>query len=137
LGLFGDFEHGGATGNAVPMAEGQPSPFKEVLVKKMTLDSWVERENLPRLDFIKIDIEGHEDRFIEGAKITLKKFRPYILGEFSENHMAFKGVDVDEFYQKFSREFNYAAYSFTCGKRTPIDSLKGRKNFEDVLFVPL
>lgn len=136
LGLFGDFQNGGSTGNAVPMAPGQPTPFKEVRVKKMTLDSWVEKQRLSQLDFIKLDIEGHEDCFLKGASQTIKKFRPYILGEFSEGHMKYKGLDVDQFFKDFSLAHNYGAFSFEGGTLKPIYTLKGRKNFEDVLLIP-
>jgi hypothetical protein len=136
LGLFGDFAAGGATGNAVPMSEGQPKAFKEVRVKKQTLDHWMKETNLLSLDFMKIDIEGHEDCFIEGAKETIKRFRPLILGEFSEGHMTYKGVDVDLFYQKFSLDFDYLAFTLKEGQCVPTKTLKGRKNAEDILLVP-
>jgi len=39
--------------------------------------------DLPRLDFVKIDIEGHEPQALTGLNRTLRKHRPIVLGEFN------------------------------------------------------
>ena len=39
--------------------------------------------DLPRLDFLKIDIEGHEPQALKGLDRTLRKHRPMVLGEFN------------------------------------------------------
>lgn len=52
-------------------------------VELLTLDSWVARRNLDRLDFIKIDVEGHERAVLEGAKECLARFRPTVFVEFN------------------------------------------------------
>jgi hypothetical protein len=41
-----------------------------------TLDSFVKEKNLPRVDFIKADIEGAECAMLLGAAETIRKFRP-------------------------------------------------------------
>ena len=58
---------------------GQPIDYAEntVLVRKMTLDEL----NLPRVDFIKIDIEGMEMEALSGALETIKAHRPMLLIE--------------------------------------------------------
>ena len=58
---------------------GQPIDYKDntVFIRKMTLDDL----NLPRTDFIKIDIEGMEMEALEGARETIKKYRPILLIE--------------------------------------------------------
>jgi FkbM family methyltransferase len=58
---------------------GQPIDYADntVLVRKMTLDEL----NLPRLDFIKIDIEGMEMEALAGARETIRKYRPILLIE--------------------------------------------------------
>lgn len=47
-------------------------------IKIDTIDNFVKANNLNRVDFIKIDVEGYEDRVIEGARETIKKFSPVI-----------------------------------------------------------
>lgn len=41
-----------------------------------TIDELVEGLRLPRVDFIKMDIEGAERRAVVGAKHTIAKYRP-------------------------------------------------------------
>lgn len=48
-----------------------------VLVRKMTLDEL----NLPRVDFIKIDIEGMEMEALSGARETINRYHPVLLIE--------------------------------------------------------
>ncbi len=43
-------------------------------VQAITIDSL----NLPRLDYLKLDVEGMEELVLEGAKKTIKRCRPII-----------------------------------------------------------
>jgi FkbM family methyltransferase len=58
---------------------GQPIDYTEntVDIRKLTLDEF----NLPRVDFIKIDIEGMEMEALEGAGNTIEKNYPILLIE--------------------------------------------------------
>jgi FkbM family methyltransferase len=42
----------------------------------------IDEMNLPRLDFLKLDVEGYEVPALLGAHNTLKKFRPWIWAEY-------------------------------------------------------
>jgi len=44
-----------------------------------TIDEIVERLGLPRVDFVKMDIEGAEREALKGAANTLRKFRPRMM----------------------------------------------------------
>lgn len=50
--------------------------FPIMTVPITTLDSTVKSYNLPRVDFIKMDIEGAELEALQGAEGILRKFRP-------------------------------------------------------------
>ena len=45
-------------------------------VKITTIDNFVERHKIERVDFIKMDIEGAELSALKGAEKTIKKFKP-------------------------------------------------------------
>jgi FkbM family methyltransferase len=45
-------------------------------VRTITIDDFVRRFSLPRVDFIKMDIEGAESRALTGAADTIRRFRP-------------------------------------------------------------
>lgn len=49
---------------------------KKVKAKAVTLDEFVEENNIDRIDFIKADIEGAERYMLMGAKNVLREFRP-------------------------------------------------------------
>lgn len=61
---------------------------ERVRVEVVAFDSYWERKGLPRLDFIKVDVEGSEIRFLEGAERTLRRYRPTMLIEFSDLTLA-------------------------------------------------
>jgi FkbM family methyltransferase len=59
---------------------GQPIDYSEansVAIRKITLDALA----LPRVDLIKIDIEGMELEALDGARATIEKSRPILLVE--------------------------------------------------------
>lgn len=45
-------------------------------VQQVTLDTFVEQNNITCVDFIKADIEGAEREMLRGAEKTIKKFKP-------------------------------------------------------------
>lgn len=50
-------------------------------IEGFALDDLVGRLGLERLDFIKVDIEGHEPQFFDGATATLARFNPVVYFE--------------------------------------------------------
>ena len=57
----------------------------------LTIDDLVKKENISKVDFIKMDIEGAEPDALEGALKTIKKFKPKLaisiyhnLGDYSQ-----------------------------------------------------
>ncbi len=47
-------------------------------VHTTTIDYFVKKQNIPRVDFIKIDTEGYEAKILTGATETIKKWKPTI-----------------------------------------------------------
>lgn len=47
-------------------------------VEMTTIDDWVKREKIDRVDFLKVDTEGYEKQVIYGAKRTIREFTPTI-----------------------------------------------------------
>lgn len=55
-------------------------------VKVMKLDDWAGLENINRIDFIKIDVEGNEMQTLLGAKKTIARFSPVLMVEMEQRH---------------------------------------------------
>jgi FkbM family methyltransferase len=54
-----------------------------IQVQADTLDSWIEKNKLKKIDFIKLDVEGSELQVLKGAKNVLKKYKPIMVMEFN------------------------------------------------------
>jgi FkbM family methyltransferase len=92
--LAEDFLAGGTVGNATVAGRELYGPqFSRATVRLETLDRiWVGRG---RLDVAKVDIEGHEAKFLQGGRKTIASHRPVILMEVSRFHHERRGVDFD------------------------------------------
>lgn len=93
---------------ALDWADYAKPPTIEEAVRLRTLDGYAEEVGLSRLDFVKVDIDGHEPRFVAGAAQTLRCFRPLILMEFAQLNLMAAGSDVE----KLSRQLEGLGYSF-------------------------
>lgn len=98
-----------ATIHWVEGSESNSSPFDEI-IKLDTLDNYVYNHNIEKIDFIKVDIDGHEYSFLKGAESSLLRFRPVILIEISHLHYHEAGVDMEEFYT-YILELGYSIYT--------------------------
>lgn len=68
-------------------------------IKLQTLDDFIDDHPLSKIDFIKIDVDGHEPLFLEGAKNTIDKYQPNILLEVSHPHYLNAGYTAWDFYE--------------------------------------
>lgn len=79
------------------------------IIKLVPLDDFIKQIDLERLDFIKIDVDGHEPFFFLGSGKTLEKFNPIILLEISHLHYLRAGFTAWDFYD-FLKTRNYRIY---------------------------
>jgi FkbM family methyltransferase len=90
-----DFAQGAGVGTASVAEEVVDDRFQQVPIHLRTLDDlWPEMGD-PRLDVIKVDIDGHEDRFLEGGAHTIATHRPVILTEVCRPFYRRRGLDFD------------------------------------------
>lgn len=61
----------------------------------VTLDAWVARAGLARVDVIKVDVEGAEPAVLAGARATLERWHPTLLLELEARHLARYAPDGD------------------------------------------
>ena len=90
------------------------------------LDDVVGECAMPRVDFIKVDIEGSELRMLVGAEHTLRRFRPPLLLEVSEDYLVRRGDSSGEL-AAYLRDLDYA----------PADGWSAFQPPGDILFIPV
>jgi FkbM family methyltransferase len=83
-------------------------PFKIYVKSKetislITLDDFVSDRGLSNIDFIKIDVDGHDPFVLEGAIKTIQKFNPIVIMEVSHLHYVEAGITAWDFYEKLQR----------------------------------
>ena len=78
-------------------------------INGITLDKFLEKnKKIKKIDFIKIDTEGHELEVLKGAEKTIKKFKPILMVE--KNNLNFYAMS------KILKKLNYEIYSFENDK---------------------
>ena len=106
---------------------------EDVPVSVTTVDDLVGALGPDRLDFVKVDIEGAEARLLAGARGTLAAFRPVLMLELEDRHLARFATTVARVVAELEDD-GYGARTWDGARgwvpRRPDD---GRRN---VLFVP-
>ena len=80
-----------------------------------TVDSWVERNNIHKVDFIKADIEGYERFMLKGARKTLREHSPILsicTYHFPEDPQVLKDIilEANPLYKIIQRKMKLFAY---------------------------
>ncbi|MBN9374576.1 MAG: FkbM family methyltransferase, partial [Cellulomonas sp.] len=94
------------------------SRHRSIDVRVDTLDGLVDRLGLPRLDLIKADVEGAEDRLLAGGEATLRRFRPHLLVELEDRHLERFDTSVDAVVQRL-KDLGYAPSHWERGEWRP------------------
>jgi FkbM family methyltransferase len=101
-------QDGVETGNAVITFEGLNLESRGIVrIRVATLDGLQEALALERLDVIKVDIEGHEDRFFNGARDTIARWRPVIVAEWCSWLYEDRGVNAESVLTDSLKGLNY------------------------------
>jgi len=93
-------------------------------VPAISLDDFCINENISRLDFIKIDTDGHEIEVLTGAEVCIGKFKPKIIFEVGLYIMNERGISFSD-YWKFFNSLKYELFNSANKKR--IDMLNYNK----------
>lgn len=77
-----------------PLAESHRHATEQITTRR--LDDVAAEIGLPPIDFVKVDIDGHESRFLKGAHDFFQEHRPNLLIEFFQANLDVAGSDVRE-----------------------------------------
>jgi FkbM family methyltransferase len=133
LTLREDFQGGSNTGNAaIVIGDRCDAGFARIAIQTTCLDDIWDSSNI---DVIKLDIEGHEDFFLEGARKTLAMCRPTILMEVNKYFYQARRVDMDARFAPLLPH-NYRMYRRSSSGWSRISSLGDCATVDDVFLVP-
>jgi FkbM family methyltransferase len=90
--------------NDHPVHLGTPKPSEGV--PSISLNDFTEKNNIQRIDFIKIDTDGHEYEVFKGAAKAIAKYKPVIIFEIGLYVMDEKKISFSYYYDYF-RQLNY------------------------------
>jgi len=137
MALREDFQNGAETGNASIVINSNDGRFPWVDIAVVPLDGDLFHSlKIDRIDFIKIDIEGHEDKFLSGAMNILQRFRPIIFLEINDYYYHQRHIDPSEVFGNLMRKLNYAAALERSG-RWRLDGIQNRdRDFANIFYLP-
>jgi GDPmannose 4,6-dehydratase len=98
----------GSTASTHPhvLGAGLSFPTEIETVRGIRLDDWVADNPLERLDLLKIDVEGAEQRVLAGATSTLDVFRPFLVTEYNPDCARdLFGYSADAYYEWLREHF--------------------------------
>lgn len=103
------------------------SNFVEQKIKKMSLDDYVNTNSIQKIDYLKIDTEGNDEKVLKGSLNSLKQFRPVIFSE-----------DVEKsFYEKYIISNGYSLYFLTKDDKLIPELKKSYDTLNDIIiFIP-
>jgi FkbM family methyltransferase len=81
-------------------------------VDSITLDTYCRQENLPRVDVIKIDVEGHEMSVLKAAIEVFAKYRPILFIEVRDHCLRDAHSSREELYA-FMSKAGYRPFAIT------------------------
>ena len=129
---LGSFKHKTSFTHAINPGASRLDPNGSETVKITTLDNYVREKNLPRVDFIKLDVEGAELDVLKGAATTIARFKPILA--LSAYHKWDDFWTLMNFVKSIRSDYEFAmrqfaiskedgAYHFYEGKEERLDSL--------------
>jgi len=124
---------GTETGNAAIVIEEEDLEFVCVEIQIRALDEIFDSFGEQRIDFIKADIEGHEDKFLSGASNVIRRFRPILYLEINEPYYHRRGLDPTDIFQRW---LNANSYRSALRSKTvwQLESIRKRRAVIDNAF---
>ncbi len=90
-------------------------------VEMDTIDNFVLSNNLHKVDFIKIDVEGYEFNVLKGAKRTLERFKPKIICEIYQQNLESLNIRAKDVVN-YVVSFGYNVFTFAKGEIVPLSN---------------
>ena len=122
-------------GHSMVTSSATQEGMDSIRIRLMTLDSL----KIPRVDFVKIDVEGAEMRVLEGGATTISRNRPIVLSEvYPDQLLRVSGASPSDFFSWF---LNHGYRAFVADAVRTGEEIDGfppdwHKELMNVLFLP-
>lgn len=104
-----------------------------------TLDDFVHDEGLERVDFLKVDAEGHDFQVLAGGAATIRRFRPVIQLEY-ETSVLDRQSGARELIGGFVRDNGYTVFEIRGNRVVAIEDIQALLDADqaskDLILVP-
>jgi FkbM family methyltransferase len=108
--------------DAKGMSFEDPTSTEKCAVEMVRLDDFLRGQNVARIDFIKLDVDGFELKVLRGARATLESQHPVILMELGAYTLRDAGDDIQDLV-RFLLDLGYRFYDERSFD--PIESASG------------
>ena len=125
---------GGASMISVDAARSNPTV---ATVRMETLDQFLFDNDITRVDFIKIDVEGYEPLVLEGARRTIESFAPVLYIEMTNEWFMKNGHSNSSVLRFLQERHNYSFFIMNGADRVELhvgDPVDGYPQFDLVAF---
>ncbi len=106
-----------------------------IRIETTTLDKFVSTVGLNRVDCIKLDVEGFEERVLQGGASTLREYRPVLAIEINPPALAAQGSSPRQVVDHL-RECRYDIQEIHRNKLVPLKRLPDGEDYINVLCLP-
>ncbi len=80
---------------------------EKIEIQTITLDDWAKKENVSKIDVVKIDVEGHEFDSIKGSSTILQTIKPIFIIEIELRHAKYAINEIFDYIKGFGYEVFY------------------------------
>jgi len=103
-------------------------------VKVVSIDDWFKTSRLPKIDLIKLDIEGSELGALKGMKGVLQKEKPILIVEVNPETLSMFNLKPSDIYD-YLKQLNFEGFLILEGGRLKYLSQAEIKQTTNVLFI--
>jgi FkbM family methyltransferase len=114
LSAYASWRVDGTASRTHPLHGGTEKSADEI--GAVSLDDFVAQRGLPRVDFIKIDTDGHELEVLRGARRLLARHKPVVVFEIARYVMEERGIAFSD-YMSLLAPLGYALFDAKSGAK--------------------
>ncbi len=135
ISLREDFANGAGTGNAAIVVNSEDLRFSCTEITVHKLDDIFDSLGVGDVNFIKADIEGHEDRFLAGAANVIRRFRPILYVEINKAYYERQGRNAVSLFEAWLSINSYRSALRRKGK-WHLEALRNCQAMDNAFFFP-